>query len=578
MSIRAPLECIASLRRPPVEPSGVRTVSTPFGTIELIERIVRLELQQAPLEVLASEILAPLLEALDARAGALLCYRRDEGALSLAAGRGLAASAADHLTRLRWGGAGAWEMPLRALAERKVFHADAAALRPFAAELVAGDGAASIAAIPLHRWQQAVGVVLAIGDRPVDPERILACGLAFDVLALALSAALWGGPRSAIDAGATPPTLVCEAWHDIAGRGLVMSGMSSDGRIVDAAVIDTMLHDLRSAVEALRSERRLEEAERAVLAERLATAERERAEHAARTAMLERELGRHAALLIEGRADVGGNASAAAVADTPAITITSASEASAPDAPAVASPSHRVLDADSTRREAIAAALRVTLPTPSASGLVVANLLDATPAMLSELTEAARTGAAVIAYAADATRSRVLGGVRCFAAPPAPGEVTAALESQPRAGRRLISLSDDIDAFIPAKIELAKLGYSVSMACDDKQAVDLLALLNPDAVLVDLRKTPEAAATFIDALAPESGRVLSLLVHGELERGSLRRALDRLMRPTPLDAGELARVCRSTVSAASATRPAAVSTLRPVERADGGLRRAGARA
>jgi hypothetical protein len=547
-----------------------------LGTTELIERIVRLELQQAPLEVLASEILAPLLEALDARAGALLCYRRDEGALSLAAGRGLAASAADHLTRLRWGGVGAWEMPLRALAERKVYHADAAALRPFVAELVAGDGAASIAAIPLHRWQQPVGVVLAIGDRPVDPERILACRLAFDVLALALSAALWGGPRSAIDAGATPPTLVCEAWHDIIGRGLVMSGMSGDGRIVDAAVIDTMLHDLRSAVEALRSERRLEETERAALAERLATAEREREEHAARTAMLERELGRHAALLTEGRADVE-NASAAAVADTPAITPTE-HEASAPDAPAVASPSHRVLDADSTRREAIATALRVTMPTPPASGLVVANLLDATPAMLSELTEAARTGAAVIAYAADATRSRILGGVRCFAAPPAPGEVTAALESQPRAGRRLISLSDDIDAFIPAKIELAKLGYSVSMACDDKQAVDLLALLNPDAVLVDLRKTPEAAAAFIDALALESGRVLSLLVHGELERGSLRRALDRLMRPTPLDAGDLARVCRGAVSAASATRPAAVSTLRPVERADGGLRRAGARA
>jgi hypothetical protein len=115
------------------------------------------------------------------------------------------------------------------------------------------------------------------------------------------------------------------------------------------------------------------------------------------------------------------------------------------------------------------------------------------------------------------------------------------------------------------------------MACDDKQAIDLLALLNPDAVLVDLRKTPEAAAMFIDALTPESGRMLTILVHGGSEHRVLRRALDRLMRPVPLEAVDLARVCRTVATSVPGARPAAVA-LRSVERPDAAGRRAGARA
>ncbi len=73
--------------------------------------------------------------------------------------------------------------------------------------------------------------------------------------------------------------------------------------------------------------------------------------------------------------------------------------------------------------------------------------------------------------------------------------------------------------------------------------------------------------------------MLTILVHGDPQRGMLRRVLDRLLRPAPLDADELARVCRTVVTnALSGTRPAAVSPLRPVDRAETPLRRAGARA
>jgi hypothetical protein len=587
-------------------------MSTPVGTLELIERVVRLELQQAPVEVLATQILGPLFEAVNARAGALLCYRRDEGALALAAGRGLSAEGAERLGSLRWGGSGAWEMPLRALAERKAYLVESVNLREFAAELVGPTEAAtamSIVGIPLHRWQQPVGVVLALADQPAETARILEHALAYDVLAMALASALWGGPRAAsIDESTVPPVLVCEAWVDLRVRVLGgEGGGAGEGRAADRAVIDAMLQDLRGAVDALRAERRLEEAERTALAERLAAAERDRAEHAARTASLERELGRHEALLAEARAELArattapsateaaeaaGPAAPAAAATAakaarpaagkpaaPAATPQTAAPPVAAEAPAAEAPAPiatRVLDPDADRAEQIAAAIARVLPTTPSRGLVIANLFDADAKLLGEVAAAAVQGATILGYVADATRSRILGGVRCFSEPPVPGEVTAALDAQPR-GKRMIMLSDDIDAFIPAKAELAKMGYSTSMACDDKQAIDLLALLNPDAVLVDLRATPEAAAAFVDGLAPESGRILTMLVHGDPARGALRRALERLLRPGALNTEDLSRVCRGIVANASAgAKQGGVSPLRQKESGEANARRTAA--
>ena len=600
-------------------------MSAPPTTIELLEHVVRLEQQQVPVDVLAARILAPLLEALDARAGALLCYRRDEAVLALAAGRGLSAPGAERLTPLRWGGSGAWEMPLRALVDRKAYVLDGPEAQAFATELV-GDGGASVAVIPLHRWLQPVGVILAIGDSPPDPERILGYRLAYDTLAIALAAALWspGQRTTSADADAPPPTLVCEAWLDLRVRAqveatrLFVESRTGGGLGDDRAAIDSMLHELHGAVEALRAERRLEEAERATLADRLAAAERDRADHAARTAALERELGRHETLLSEARTELSRaqvavpGAQAVTSTGAPREAASAASIAQAPPAvaaPRPAAPSdtrprralpvrrppphrpstvrrrprRRVCSTPTpSRRDDIVAALARAIPSPPARGLVVVNLFDASAETLAEVAAAAKGGATVVGYATDGTRSRVLGAVRCFADPPVPGEAAVAFESQPRGGRRVISLSDDIDAFIPAKAELTKLGYSVSMACDDKQAIDLLALLNPDAVLVDLRAAPESAAAFVDALAPETGRILTVLVYGDVARGSLRRAVDRLLRPMRLDPNDLARVCRgvlASVPASAGARPAGVSPIRPAERAAATPRRtAGGRA
>jgi hypothetical protein len=227
---------------------------------------------------------------------------------------------------------------------------------------------------------------------------------------------------------------------------------------------------------------------------------------------------------------------------------------------------HRVLDTDVERRTQITAALANVRATPRRA--VFANVLAPSPASMVEIESASAAGALVIGYAADGERSRIVGALRCFAAPPSGAEAAAALDPLARQPRRLISLSEDVDAFIPAKAALTAAGHSVAMACDAKQALDLLGMLTPDAVLVDARTAPEAAADFLAALDLEKGRVLVLLVHGPAAGGALAKVVQRLLRPGALDPAALARVYEAIIAAPAPTpaKGAPVKPVRAVER------------
>jgi hypothetical protein len=146
--------------------------------------------------------------------------------------------------------------------------------------------------------------------------------------------------------------------------------------------------------------------------------------------------------------------------------------------------------------------------------------------------------------------------MRALTEPPDAAAAAALLAGAARGTRRIITISSDVDTFMPAKLGLTKAGHSVSMACDYKQALDLLAILRPDAVFVDLRSEAESAAAFLDALlAPEHPRVLLVLVHGDPSGATLANVVERMLRPLPLDPSDLARKARSwTGEAAPAPR------------------------
>jgi hypothetical protein len=227
---------------------------------------------------------------------------------------------------------------------------------------------------------------------------------------------------------------------------------------------------------------------------------------------------------------------------------------------------HRILEADGERRRAIAAALETLAPVEERR-LLVANLLSAVPTGLEGLAAAARSGGLVVGYAADVNgMSRVLGAVRCYADPPDAAEASSAMAALPRGARRIITLSEDVDAFHAAKGAWTKAGHSVSMACDAKQALDLMTIVTPDAVLVDVRSAPESAAEFISALAPEGGGVMLLLVYGARSGDALKRVLQRLLRPAALGVADLVRVCETVLQGQPTPAAAAARPVRALER------------
>jgi hypothetical protein len=186
------------------------------GALDLVAHIVRVHRRGLSIDALTSELLPALLAGFEAAAGALLVYRREEASLALSAARGLSAAGARVLETVRWGDPNGWDMPLRALRDRKAY-----LTHPredddsFLSELAGGDEHAShatVAAIPLHYWQSPVGVLLIVAARRAKLEQaIVTRRLAYDVLAFALAAE--PAVRTAAPAG-DPPPLECVRWTD----------------------------------------------------------------------------------------------------------------------------------------------------------------------------------------------------------------------------------------------------------------------------------------------------------------------------------------------------------------------------
>lgn len=590
----------------PDTPTAPATPTLDGPALAAVVKIVELQLRQVPLDTLTADVLPAMLEIFDAPAGALLLYRREDATLTLAAARGLAVSAAEALDVLRWGDERSSEMPLRALVDRKIYVVERPSDDPFTRRLVDADArkpVASVAAVPLYRWQLPVGVLLLLGgEAPLEPEALLAPAFTYSVLALGISNVLWARdergatPLPAPDTA--PPALICVPWVDqremhgevtrlaqerdaavakvqAEGRAALEAGVAA-AREESRSALESMLQELRAAVTSMEAERQATAQERVALTERLSSfeqehgrlveklahAEQDRSTLVTRLASLETILTRApeptAAPAPEPRPVAAATpppppASAPApAASAPSPPPAAPRTAEAPGAAPTAAPAQaqrRVLERNATLRDHIQTALTSAIPAGRGS-VVAVNLLDSDAATLEQLGELGATdpGALVVGYAAHPERgSRILGPLRCFATPPDAAQIAAALEGATRGNRRTILLSEDIDAFMVAKTALTKSGHSVSMACDEKQALDLLAILRPDTVLVDVRGQGAPAVEFLDALGPENGRILTLLVHGDPTGAALARLAERMLRSSALDVNELVKVCRNAL-------------------------------
>lgn len=578
---------------PDARPSDVSTSALDSVAFDAVVRIVELQLRQVPLDALTVEVLPAMLAIFDAPAGALLLYRREDATLTLAAARGLAVAGAEALDVLRWGDEQTSEMPLRALVDRKVYVVEKPDEDPFIRRLVGTEQrrpVSTVAAVPLYRWHLPVGVLLILGSTPLGSDALLAPAFAYSVLALALSTLLWARE----DRGATPlpasevapPPLVCVPWVDRREwSASEPSGSARDAgaREEDRAALDAMLQELRAVVTRMDAERHETTRERAELGERLVSFEHEHQRLAAQLEATERDRNLLASRLASLEETLNANLAsmmalsreaperppepAAPLASPPPDVFAAAPTAAPPPSAPVPNESklvvppaeHRVLEMDAGLQEQIHSALVVGIPA-GRGGIAAVNLVGCDATRVAAMTAAAESGMLIVGYAAHPERgSRILGPLRCFVTPPSAAEIQAAVESAGRGNRRTILLTEDIDGFMGAKAALVKAGHSVSMACDEKQALDLLAILRPDTVLIDVRSVGQPIE-FLDALGPETGRVLTMLVHGEPTGAALARVAERMLRPPAIDTTEFVKVCRNALP--EAKRPGAAPARR----------------
>jgi len=146
---------------------------------------------------------------------------------------------------------------------------------------------------------------------------------------------------------------------------------------------------------------------------------------------------------------------------------------------------------------------------------VLVNL--AQPRALTIATQLRAAGAARFwGCMADAAAGHgvLLGPVEPVARPLDPDSVLAQLERHGTRSGRVLTVGEDVDAFISLRQALIRRRMSVSMAWNAKQAVDLLPMVRPDVVVLDLGLAPGDASPVVGLLAASTPPPVTVLVAG----------------------------------------------------------------
>jgi CheY-like chemotaxis protein len=143
----------------------------------------------------------------------------------------------------------------------------------------------------------------------------------------------------------------------------------------------------------------------------------------------------------------------------------------------------------------------------------------AAPGALAALAEFRASGGTAPAWGclAEPGRDRglPLGRIEPACRPLDPGALAASLRraNVPRAAR-VITVGDDVDAFVSLRQALTRDGMSVSMAWNAKQAADLFPMVRPAVVVLDLDLPAPDAASALALVAAADRIALTVLVTG----------------------------------------------------------------
>jgi CheY-like chemotaxis protein len=114
--------------------------------------------------------------------------------------------------------------------------------------------------------------------------------------------------------------------------------------------------------------------------------------------------------------------------------------------------------------------------------------------------------------APGADRGLPLGTLEVAVRPLDPEVVLAAVRGHATRGTRVLTAGADADALISLRQALAREGMSVSMAWDGKQASELLDMIRPEVVVVELDLPPRAGYGIVAQLAGRNPLPLAVLI------------------------------------------------------------------
>jgi DNA-binding response OmpR family regulator len=107
-----------------------------------------------------------------------------------------------------------------------------------------------------------------------------------------------------------------------------------------------------------------------------------------------------------------------------------------------------------------------------------------------------------------------LGFIEVASTPLDPDEIVAVLAPYATRGTRVLTAGADADAFISLRQALSRQGMSVSMAWDGKQASDLLQMVRPEVVVVDLDIPPRSGVSLLVELTASQTLPVLVLIPG----------------------------------------------------------------
>ena len=136
---------------------------------------------------------------------------------------------------------------------------------------------------------------------------------------------------------------------------------------------------------------------------------------------------------------------------------------------------------------------------------------------------------------ASAGRGLMLGVVEPAARPLDPNAVLPHLEQYGTKGKRVLTIGDDVDAFISLRQALTRSGMSVSMAWNGKQAVELMPMVRPHLVVLDMAVATADAAPVLALIASSTPNPITVLVPGPKDAApTFVKALEGAGQPNTL--------------------------------------------